>query len=177
MITIDENINPSLIEKAYHNIESGPSLQYLKNAIAFGYLNDYYYNPTDVRGSPHHVSGVGYDKKNKPTYTGWEKDGNYQYHKGTVCINSTKDYPGDYYSFVIAESQELRIVDEISKNTYPVFKVTDIKAPSKRIKLLQAIAQTLIDDPDNILQYIPSPVPTSITVQESEYIKCSGVTA
>lgn len=149
-------INPTIQEKAFHNIVYGPSLSYLMLMDQYGYLTGEYKKPTDQRYKDvkPSVPGAGYDRANTPKYTGWEKDGNYLYHSGSVCINSTKDYPGDYYSFVIAETKELRIVDQITKNTYPVF-TSDLKAPTKRVKMLKAIAKTLTDDPDNIIQYVP----------------------
>lgn len=141
-------INPTIQDRAFIAAQNRPSDLYTRIC---GYN---IYTPTEIRYSKPSVPGAGYDRANTPKYTGWEKDGNYLYHAGTVCINSTKDYPGDYYSFVIAETKELRIVDEITKNTYQVF-TSDLRAPTKRIQMLKAIAKTLMDDPDNIVQYVP----------------------
>lgn len=166
-------LNPTIISRAEYGIEYGPSLEYLKdmgtwiyerieeytnNGIPTGEIRIYnqaqLYKPTDIRFLSKGISWTG-ALPCTPKYTGWEKDGNYLYHAGCVWINSSKDNPGDPYSFVIADGKELRIVDEVTKSTYPVICAPAAFTKTKKITYLKAIVQTMIDDPDNIRPYVP----------------------
>lgn len=189
-----KNTNPTIISRAEYGIEYGPSLEYLKDMGTWIYekISDVLtpgpdgkyraygqikyegpaplYEPTTIRFKSKGISWTG-ALPCTPKYTGWEKDGNYLYHAGCVWINSSKDNPGDPYSFVIADGKELRIVDEITKSTYPVICAPSAYAKTKKITYLKAIVQTMIDDPDNIRPYVPVPNTghnqVIITVKES----------
>ena len=176
-------LNPSIISRAEYGIEYGPSLDYLRiigeKALTEIYslimkpgTDGVYRESTEI--SDYHQAKyresttkrwkdvkpvitscrVKDDQPKEPKYTGWEKNGNYLYHAGTVWINSTKDNPGDAYSFVIADGNELRIVDETTKSTYPVISAPSAYTKTKKITYLKAVVQTMIDDPENIKPYI-----------------------
>lgn len=176
-------LNPTIISRAEYGIEYGPSLEYLKDMGSWIYekISDILtsgpdgkyraygqikyegpaplYEPTTKRWKE--VKPVfsscrcDDDRPKEPKYTGWEKDGNYLYHAGCVWINSSKDNPGDPYSFVIADGKELRLVDEATKSTHPVICAPAAFTKTKKITYLKAIVQTMIDDPDNIRPYVP----------------------